>query len=82
MNSVVVTTAQSVDPALGESFVISVELNDGSRLVTGHKFRYRHNPRITDITPTNHLIVCVYTTLLHCPETRPNSMLVTLMSLR
>jgi len=45
------------DSELDQPLVISLILNDGSRLVTGYKFVYRLNPRFTDIKPRNHLIV-------------------------
>ena len=65
-----VTTSRASDSDLQKPLVISVILNDGSRLVTGHKFVYRLDPRFTNIEPRNHLIVWVTAGLLcgllHC----------------
>ena len=58
-NSVVVETLPTNDSALNQPLIISIALNDGSRLVTSHKFFYRLNPRFTNIEPRNHLIVYV-----------------------
>ena len=55
-----VTTPPSSNSALNQPQVISIELNDGSRLVATHKFTYRLDPRFTNIEPRNHLIVYVY----------------------
>jgi len=60
MNSVVVTTAPTrSDSELDQPLVISIELNDGSRLVANHKFEYKINPRFSDIEPRNHLVAYV-----------------------
>jgi len=57
---VVVTTEQtSASQELGPPLVISIELNDGSRLVANHKFQYKIDPRFTDIQPRNHLVLYV-----------------------
>jgi len=55
----VASSPNTTEQSLGEPMVIRIELNDGSRLVTSHKFIYRHNPRFTGIEPRTHLIVCV-----------------------
>jgi len=59
INSVTVTTPPASDSALNQPQVISLLLNDGSRLVATHKFTYRLDPRFTNIEPRNHLIVYV-----------------------
>jgi len=56
---VVSTEPRRADEELDLPLVISIELNDGSRLVTNHKFRYKIDPRFTDIEPRNHLVVYV-----------------------
>ena len=64
LNSVVVTTPPTSDDSVVlQPLVISLMFNDGSRLVTNHKFIYRLDPRITSIEPRNHLIVWVQ---VHC----------------
>jgi len=60
IDSVAVTTPPSSDSALNQPKVISIVLNDGSRLVATHKFTYRLDPRFINIEPRNHLIVYVY----------------------
>jgi len=55
-NSVVVTTPIG---SVGKVLVISLQLNDGSRLDTNHTFTYRPEPVVTDIQPRNHLVVYV-----------------------
>ena len=75
MNSVVVSTAPTrSDSELDQPLVISIELNDGSRLVANHKFEYKINPRFSDIEPRNHLVTYVlydrdsaalYTSFIH-----------------
>ena len=57
---VVTTPATRTDTDLNQPIVISVGFNDGSRLVTNHKFQYRIDPRFTNIEPLNHLVVYVY----------------------
>lgn len=58
LNSVVVTTPPiAAGSSLSEPLVISLLLNDGSRLDTNHAFSYRLNPVFTDIQPRNHLVV-------------------------
>jgi len=59
IDSVAVTTPPSSDSAVNQPQVISILLNDGSRLVAIHKFTYRLDPRFTNIEPHNHLIVYV-----------------------
>jgi len=56
--SVVVTTAPATTE-LNQTLVISVLLNDGSRLVTSYKFVYRVDPTFRTIEPRNHLITWV-----------------------
>lgn len=58
MDSVVVTTPPIASGSvLSKPLVISLQLNDGSRLHTNHTFTYRLNPLFTDIEPRNHLLV-------------------------
>ena len=45
--------------SVGKVLVISLQLNDGSRLDTNHTFTYRPEPVVTDIQPRNHLVVYV-----------------------
>ena len=56
-NSLMVTTRPTVNSAIHQPLAISVVLQDGTRLVTGYKFRYRLDPRLLKIEPLNHLIV-------------------------
>ena len=44
---------------INHTHVVSVLLNDGSRLVTSYKYIYRPDPTFANIQPRNHLIVCV-----------------------
>ena len=57
MNSVVVTTASTSNSLINQALVISLKLNDGSRLVTSFKFIYRLDPRFANIEPRYHLLV-------------------------
>jgi len=59
LNSLVVTTLQSNHSTLDQPLVISLILNDGTRLATNFTFVYRRDPRFKNIKPTNHLIVYV-----------------------
>jgi len=42
---------------INQPLIISLRLNDDSRLVTGYKFIYRLDPRFTNIEPRNHLLM-------------------------
>jgi len=60
INSVVVIIPPiSSSSVLSEPLSISLQLNDGSRLDTNHKFTYRLNPVLADIVPRNHLVMYV-----------------------
>ena len=60
INSVVVIIPPiSSGSGLSEPLSIILQLNDGSRLDTNHKFTYRLNPVFTDIEPLNHLVMYV-----------------------
>jgi len=59
LNSILVTTPQTTVSAVSHPQVISIVLNDGSRLLTSYKFMYRQNPRFWNIEPRNHLLMYV-----------------------
>jgi len=67
MNSVVAITPRANDNSvLQRGLVIALLFNDGSRLVTTHKFVYLLDPRITSVQPSNHLIACVMSMCCMC----------------